>query len=48
MKVLSLYTPKQVSNGTGDIGSDEMSDIDIETNAMKEKSGVNGGLVGIK
>ena len=48
LTMLNVYIPKQGYDGAGDYGSDEMSDIDDEINAMNEESGDGSGLVGSK
>ena len=43
--MFDFYIPKQGSDGSGDYGSDEMSDFDNEIGEMDEESGDYGGLV---
>ena len=46
--MFNSYMPKQVSDGAGNYGYDEMSDFDNEIDAMDEESGDDGGLAGNK
>ena len=43
--MFDFYIPKQGFDGSGDYGSDEMSDFDNEIGEMDEESGDYGGLV---
>ena len=46
--MLDLYIIKHGSDGAGDDGPDEISDVDNEIDTIDEESGDNGGMVGSK